>query len=425
MTQEKKRSPFRKFLCTGVHADIPFIEMQRAYMVNLFMLIGSPFAILSLVINVSHETYFLATVNIAQLISFGILYWVAIKGKYKILRVVILISLTFLSIVSSYLYHNSGEYRFLLMILAAIVLFNKDWQYLSYAISTALVFVFLRLSYTPDLEQLPIPEIIATSLKMFLPLLLFILALLYFKTIYFKNLHELENANMEFRFAKDQKDRILGTVAHDLRNPISNISGIVKLMQTEELTKEEQQQFFTMIDQASHSALMLINDLLQHNVNSSNEGRMKTVELNQQLSEWYPSLEFRAREKKIRVNVQYCPENLPVAMDIDKIERVLANLVTNAVKFSKEHSEIIIHSRKELNFAMITITDYGIGIPKEKQANIFELFSREKRLGTAGEQGFGMGLSICKQIVERHKGSITVESDEGRGTIFSVRLPLV
>lgn len=103
---------------------------------------------------------------------------------------------------------------------------------------------------------------------------------------------------MELRFAKDEKERILGTVAHDLRTPISNISGITKLMQAEELPKEEQQKFFALIDHASHSALMLINDLLQHNENNSADGQLKTVELNQQLSEWYPSFEFRARQKK-------------------------------------------------------------------------------------------------------------------------------
>jgi signal transduction histidine kinase len=425
MTQEKKLNLFQKFLRTGVYTDTSFIEIQRAYMFNLFILIGSPFAIISLTINLSHSAYFPAFVNVAQLVSFAVALWISIKGRYKQLRVVVLISLTILSMIASYIYHNSGEYRFLLMILAAIILFDKDWQYLCYAMGTAGVFVLLRLSYTPNLEELPITELIATCLKMFLPLLLFILALLYFKTMYFKNLYQLENANMELRFAKDQKDRILGTVAHDLRTPISNVSGIAKLMQSEELSKEEQQKFFTMIDHASHSALMLINDLLQQNDNGTETGYLKTVEFNQQLSEWYPSFEFRAREKKIRVNVQYCIEDLPVTIDTDKIERVLANLVTNAVKFSKENSEIIIRTVKEPNFALVTVTDHGIGIPKEKQDNIFELFGHGKRSGTAGEKGFGMGLSICKQIVEQHKGKITVESEEGKGTVFFVRLPLV
>ncbi|TDO28554.1 sensor histidine kinase [Sediminibacterium goheungense] len=424
MTQEKKLNPFQKFLRTGVHADTSFIETQRVYMFNLFILIGSPFAILSLIINLIHDAYFPALVNVAQLFSFCTAFWIAVKGKYKELRLVILISLTALSMIASYIYHNSGEYRFLLMILAAIILFDKDWHYLIYAMSTALVFVFLRLSYTPDLSQLPVPEIIATGLKMFLPLLLFILALLYFKTIYFKNLYQLENANMELRFAKDQKDRILGTVAHDLRTPISNISGIAKLMQSESLSKEDQQKFFSMIDQASHSALMLINDLLQHNNSTERNGDQKMVELNQQLSEWYPAFEFRAREKSIRVNIQYCVEELPVLIDIDRIERVMANLVTNAVKFSKEQSEIIIHTSKEPNYAVIAVTDHGIGIPKEKQENIFDLFGHSKRNGTAGEKGFGMGLSICKQIVEQHKGTITVESEEGKGTVFYVKIPL-
>jgi signal transduction histidine kinase len=122
--------------------------------------------------------------------------------------------------------------------------------------------------------------------------------------------------------------------------------------------------------------------------------------------------------------VQYCADDLPVIIDVDRIERVLANLVTNAIKFSRENAEIIIYTRKEPNFALISVTDHGIGIAKEKQENIFDLFGHGMRTGTAGEQGFGMGLSICKQIVEQHKGNITVESEEGKGTAFLVRLPL-
>lgn len=425
MTKENRSNPFRRFLQTGVNPDTSFIETQRVYMFNLFILIGSPFALLSLVINLSHHAYFPALVNIAQLISFGVAYWVSVKGKYTQLRLLILICLTALSMIASYLYNNSGEYRFLVMILAAIILFEKDWQYLFYAMCTAFVFVLLRLSYTPYLSHIPVAELIATALKMFLPLLLFILALLYFKTIYFKNLYQLENANMELRFARDQKDRILGTVAHDLRAPISNISGIAKLMQSDAVSKEEQQKFFAMIDHASSGALMLINDLLQYNAATATNSDFKAVELNHQLTEWYPAFEFRARQKNIRINVQYCVEDLPVVIDTGRIERVIANLVTNSIKFSTEQSEIIIQTRKEIDYALISVKDQGIGIPKEKQANIFDLFGHSKRSGTAGEKGFGMGLSICKQIVEQHKGKISFESEEENGTVFHVRIPLV
>ena len=424
MTKEKKRNLLQQFLRIGVHADSGFIETQQTQMFNLFILIGAPFAIISLIINLSHLDYFPATVNIIQLISFSVAFWVSVKGKYKQLRIVILICLTTLAMIASYKYHNSGEYRFLVMILAAIIFFEKNWQYLCYALFTAGFFVFIRLTYNPNLNTMPLAELVATCLKMFLPLLLFILALLFFKIIYFKNLYQLENANMELRFAKDQKDRILGTVAHDLRTPISNIAGIAKLMQSDTLSKEEEQKMFILIDQAAHSGLMLINDLLQDNDKRKTESQQITVDLNEQLSEWYPSFEFRAREKNIRINMQYCSDGLPVLIDCDKMERVFANLVTNAIKFSTAYSNILIYTRKENNEAVVCVADQGIGIPPEKLESIFDLFGDAKRTGTAGEQSFGMGLSICKQIIEQHKGNIKVSSEEGKGTSFFVRIPL-
>ncbi|OYW79022.1 MAG: hypothetical protein B7Z27_06350, partial [Sphingobacteriia bacterium 32-37-4] len=108
----------------------------------------------------------------------------------------------------------------------------------------------------------------------------------------------------------------------------------------------------------------------------------------------------------------------------DKIDRVISNLVTNAIKFSKPASIVHVSLQSNDGYAEIIVKDNGIGIPEYLQGKIFDLFTTAKRKGTAGEKSYGLGLAICKKIVEVHEGFIHVESKEGVGSSFIVKLPL-
>lgn len=425
MTQEKNQNLLQKFLNLGITDDATFIDAQKGYMFNLFILIGAPFAIISLVVNLFQEAYFPAGINIIQLTCFSISLWIVIKKQFLHLRVWLLLCLSTLSVIAAYSFQNSGEYRLLIMIVAAVVLFDYTWQYLLYALSVSLLFVYIRIDNLPNLDTIETPEIIFTSLKIFLPLLLFVLTLLYFKTIYFKNLVQLENANIALVIAKDQKERILSTVAHDLRSPISNISGITKLMQLDKISLEEKEKFLRLIEHSSHAALDLINDLLQNSDTQVRVSLLKHAALNQLIMSWVPGLQFRANDKQINIATQFHSEEMHVNIDADRMERVIMNLVNNSIKFSPEKSAIIIKTYRENAWAVISVKDQGIGIPEEKHSYIFDMFTNAQRIGTAGEKSFGMGLSICKQIVEQHQGFISLESEEGKGSTFIIKLPIV
>lgn len=424
MNSDKQRNPILKFLYLGIPDNAGFIDRQKGYMFNLFILIGAPFAVLSLTVNLIEQAFFPAFVNIIQIICFSLALWITITGKMKSFRTLILIILSSLAIIAAYSYQNSGEYRLLIMIVAAVVLFDKSWQYFIYAAAATAVFVFIRMKQIPGVEDLPISDIVFTSLKIFLPILLYVLSLLYFKIIYFRNLQQLENTNKALAIATRQKDQILSTVAHDLRSPISNISSITKFIQSDELSQADKENFLRLIDQASHSALNLINDLLQNSDTQVRSSLFKTVELNQLLNSWVPSLQFRGNDKRIQILTKFSSSPIEITIDIDRIERVITNLVNNAIKFSPENSKIFVQASVENEHAVVSIIDQGIGIPKEKQEHIFDMFSNAQRIGTAGEKSFGMGLSICKQIIEQHQGKITVHSEEGKGSSFSIYLPL-
>ena len=114
-----------------------------------------------------------------------------------------------------------------------------------------------------------------------------------------------------------------------------------------------------------------------------------------------------------------------VLVNKEKINRVLGNIITNACKFSHDGSVINVTTSSRDGNAVIEIKDHGIGIPLKLQPYIFEPLTSAKRYGTSGEQSFGLGLSICRQIITANNGRISMESVEGKGSTFFIELPMV
>ncbi len=407
----------------GIREDTSFIETQKTYMFNLFLLIASPFAFISLLFNLAALAFLPAVFNIIQLAVFVFCFRISKTQKGLHLRPIMLLILSIVAIIAAYSYKNGSEYRLLVMMIAAVVIFDKTWQYMLFAGLVSIAFVWIRLD-DQSLVDDPHESLVGGVLKMLLPLFLFAMSLFYFKHIYFRNLLQLEKANEDLFLAKQQKERILNTVAHDLRSPINNIQGISQIILADKNLAPDLKELVSMVAHATESSQSLIIGLLQSNDPLDYPAVSKKVDLVLFIEECVSLLRLTAVDKDIQIKTDYSGKEIMVAIDTNRIERVITNLVNNAIKFSKTNSCISIHVGTELKNAVIRIADKGIGIPKENHDKIFDMFTNARRKGTAGETSFGMGLSICKQIIEEHKGTITMESEEGKGTTFFVRLPL-
>jgi signal transduction histidine kinase len=231
----------------------------------------------------------------------------------------------------------------------------------------------------------------------------------------------LQNALDSLEQSQADNTRMMQIVAHDLRNPIGGITSVASLMLEEEDRSEEDRVMLELIKTSGQNSLELVSDLLQVHTRAE-ELKKEPVDLYQMLHYCIDLLRFKAGAKGQRIELYAVPVTLSV--NREKIWRVVSNLVANAIKFSPGGAKIMVRLEEKSQHVLIAVEDHGIGIPIEMQDKIFDMFTEAKRPGTAGEQPFGLGLAISKQIVEAHGGTIWFESKEGNGTTFFVELPL-
>lgn len=220
-----------------------------------------------------------------------------------------------------------------------------------------------------------------------------------------------------------QQDRILRAVAHDLRGPVATISMLADLVLNEQ-DKTSRSEMIGFIKTSCNNSLDLIAEILEAADQSNRKEQEKeSTNINHLIKTTVELLQLKASEKDQTI-ISDLPENdMYMMANPEKIKRVINNLTTNAIKFSPKGGKIRIGFKKDSDTNLIIVKDNGIGIPDNIQSKVFDMFTEAKRKGTAGELPYGLGLSICKQIVEAHNGSIWFESSQNEGTTFYVALP--
>ncbi|CAM3795697.1 HAMP domain-containing sensor histidine kinase [Mucilaginibacter galii] len=235
---------------------------------------------------------------------------------------------------------------------------------------------------------------------------------------------KLEQALAELERVNQNYIKIMRIMAHDLRNPLGGISGLAQLLLDDDELNEESRHMLRLIETTSIHSLEMINELLKSDLGDSGPLQKDLTDLNALLYESVELLQFKANEKEQQIS--YTGKSGPVMVNLhyEKMWRVINNLVMNALKFSHVKGTVEVALLQKEDHVIVTIADRGIGIPEKHSELIYEMFTPAKRVGTNGEQPFGLGLSISKNIVERHGGEIWFENRSGGGTIFSVRLPI-
>jgi signal transduction histidine kinase len=244
----------------------------------------------------------------------------------------------------------------------------------------------------------------------------------------------LEKKNEEIKIQNNKlediilaKDKFFSILAHNLKNPFWGILGLNKLLEENyyDFSDAKKKEIITRINSSVENVYKLFEDLLSWA--KTQQSTIKPVKEKLNAAElFYNSIkpfEIRAKEKNVTITVK-ADNNISFSADKFMLETIIGNFVDNAIKFSKENSNVILRAFYDENEVSLSIEDAGIGIPSEKIEKLFKIDENISSKGTLQEEGTGLGLIISKEFVKLNNGEVIVESVLNEGTKFTIRLPI-
>ncbi len=237
---------------------------------------------------------------------------------------------------------------------------------------------------------------------------------------------ELTKANSDPNNSNATKDKFFSIVAHDLRSPFQGLIGIASILENldDDLTPEERKDFASRLNSSLKRQYDFLEELLlwgqfQRNVIDFAPSSCSIKEIIERNCEIFSGNLYK---KKLRLTVD-CPEEINVVCDENLISTVIRNLISNAIKYTQAGGSIKIGVEEIPDRIFINVTDNGIGIPEIRRKGLFNIESNSSTRGTEDEAGTGLGLILCKEIMDRHSGKITAATEEGKGSTFKIELP--
>lgn len=232
----------------------------------------------------------------------------------------------------------------------------------------------------------------------------------------------------EIKTMDNLRRELVANVSHDLRTPLATIQGYIEtiLIKSETLSEEERKKYLQTIFNSAERLKHLVSELFELSKLEARETKpnLEPFSLAELIQDIQQKNSVLTEQKYIKLDVQF-PYDLPMVFaDIGMMEKVIQNLLDNAIKFTAEHGNILIKLSPGLDSVLIEIHDTGQGISKDELPHIFDRYQRIQRSGQRDNEGLGLGLAIVKRIMEVHDLKIDVNSVQNKGTVFSFRIPI-
>jgi signal transduction histidine kinase len=226
---------------------------------------------------------------------------------------------------------------------------------------------------------------------------------------------------------KKLKSDTVSLISHELRTPITSINGFSELLSLEDDIPESAREYVAIISNEAQRLSRMIDTFLsvtKLEQKDKEEVIKVPVKLDEIVKDVLLNMQHLARSRRIRLFEQSTGRIPPVAADRGLITKVITNLVDNAIRYSPERTNVIVSTTLEIDYVRVTVEDQGYGIPPESLDKVWEKFYRVAREGMDKEEkSTGLGLTFVKEVIEQHGGGVSVMSEVGKGSVFSIALP--
>lgn len=229
----------------------------------------------------------------------------------------------------------------------------------------------------------------------------------------------------ELEQLNELKNRMISVISHDVRTPLSGLYSMIDLVNFSMMGEEEFKQFMPKLHHQVSQVLDFVNSVLfwaRGQLNQESIAR-RTVNIHELIDNNINLLRYQIEEKKIEVN-DFSSDHDLVFVDFEMVNLVVKNLLTNALKFTGAHGKVTFSTEQADGLLRVNVSDTGVGMDEQQLGKIFSLEYNKSSLGTSGERGTGLGLTFCKDFVEKNGGEIWATSTKWEGSTFSFTLPL-
>ncbi len=244
--------------------------------------------------------------------------------------------------------------------------------------------------------------------------------------VVFRDITERKHYEEQLKEANASKDKFFSIVAHDLKNPFNALLGASDALNEgiDDFDAEEIKDLSNMVNKSAKNAYALLENLLEWSRSQLGRIKFEPVDLNLRdiVHESLMAVESQAHNKKIKLVNN--TGSVYVYADPNLLKTIIRNLLSNAIKYTNNSGTVTIGSKQMDGYMEISVTDTGVGIPSETIEKLFRIDAKSSTPGTAKETGTGLGLILCREFIEKHGGKIWVESEVGKGTIFTFTLPI-
>jgi two-component system sensor histidine kinase/response regulator len=242
----------------------------------------------------------------------------------------------------------------------------------------------------------------------------------------YKKLHAEKNAlYLESENSLLFKNQLIGIVAHDIRSPMSSLTGLIQLYNEGFVNNADLKSMMSKLEASAVSVNFLLENLLNWVLNQKEalNPKIESVNLSALLEKTILELESQTKAKSLSIQISGLKKDVFVSADEAMLNLVIRNICSNGIKFSKEGSELIISYQETENSKLIIIKDFGVGMTKEFKDKLLVEDSRQSQEGTANERGSGLGISLSKDFLSAMNASLDIRSEIGKGTEVLIVLP--
>ncbi|MCW3466066.1 sensor histidine kinase [Chitinophaga nivalis] len=407
----------------GIDPAMSFIEARRIKLLNLLALPCIPFMFFYAILNTCQHRYLLASLNLTTtLVNITVLLMHRYRMYYSARIVMIFFSVVLYTFTGMF-FHNGAEYFLLNILILSILVYDNRW--IVVGLSLMVIAAFLLILFLPQQWYLapPVPQVRVWS-NVSVSLLFIIVALSFFKYIQSDYQQQIEQQRQELAAMNKDKEKLFSVVAHDIRSPLATLEVLLDMYRKGEYPAQE----MSAATEALYQKIVEMGGSLDNVLRWSARNirgirwRPESFPLAPLVQEVLSFCQLLIQQKQLVLQVEI-PVVIELYADRDQVSVILRNILNNAIKFSYTGESISVRAEQDQEMVQIQVADQGTGMPAEQLAILFSGAPGQAN-GTYGEWGTGLGMLLCKEFTEQNKGHITAASTVGKGTLFTVTLPV-